>query len=473
MRRIVYLLSFMIVVSILLPQCTFFTKEKKAKYVFYFIGDGMGVNQVNGTEMYLAELDGKVGIKPLNFTQFPVNNFATTYSRYNSVTCSAAAGTALATGQKTKNGTIGMDSLQTTPIYSVATLAKQAGKKVGITTSVSVDHATPAAFYAHQPNRKMYYEIGTDLPKAGFDLYAGAGFLQTKSKTDIASADLFTILHDSNYMVLRGVEEFRNKSGEASKVVLIQAEGYDNESLPYAIDRKEDALTLAQITEHAINYLSKDNDEGFFLMVEGGKIDWACHSNDAATVFHEVIDMAEAIQVALNFYEQHPDETLIVVTADHETGGIALGTGTYALNLKALQNQKVSVDKLTGKIKALRKKQENKVSWEDVQSLLADNLGFWKNVALSDKQIEKLKEKYEESFNGQDVEMKKSLYAEAEPVAEEAIEILDRIAMIGWASGGHSAGVVPVYAIGAGSRLFNGKLDNTDIPKKIAEAAGY
>ena len=113
MKQITYFLSLAIIAVMLLPQCQQAPKEKKAKYVFYFIGDGMGVNQVNGTEMYLAETRGRIGIEPLNFTQFPVTNFATTYSRYNSVTCSAAAGTALATGTKTKNGTIGMDAQST------------------------------------------------------------------------------------------------------------------------------------------------------------------------------------------------------------------------------------------------------------------------------------------------------------------------------------------------------------------------
>ena len=472
MKQVFFALSLLLVSIFILPQCSDAPKEKKAKYVFYFIGDGMGVNQVNGTEMYLAELDGKIGVKPLNFTQFPVVNFATTYSRYNSVTCSAAAGTALATGEKTKNGTIGMDSLRQSPLYSVAVKAKNAGKKVGITTSVSVDHATPAAFYAHQPDRNMYYEIATDLAKAGFDLHAGSGFLQPKSKTDSTATEIYTILQDSGYVVIKGVKEFQKKAANNNKVVFIQEKGQDD-CLPYAIDRQEGDLTLAQITENAVNFLSKDNDKGFFLMVEGGKIDWACHSNDAATVFHEVIDMSEAIQVALNFYQQHPDETLIVITADHETGGIALGTGKYALNLQALQNQKVSKENLTAQLQELRKEKNNKVAWEDVRTLLAENLGFWTNVPLNEKQENKLKEVYNQTFKQGNVKMEENLYSQNELMAEEAVKILDAIAMVGWTSGGHSAGVVPVYAIGAGSQLFSGKLDNIDIPKKIAEAAGY
>ncbi len=473
MKRTLSFMIFIAVAVMLLPQCQQSSQEKKAKYVFYFIGDGMGVNQVNGTEMYLAEKEGRIGVKALNFTQFPIVNFATTYSKYNSVTCSAAAGTALATGTKTKNGTIGMDSLHEAPLYSVAVKAKEAGKRVGITTSVSVDHATPAAFYAHQPSRSMYYEIGTDLPKTGFDFYAGAGFLQPKSKKDFAAPELYGFIEGAGYKIIRGNEAFEREYVDAVKAVLIQEEGAESGCLPYAIDRKAGDLTLAQITENAIRFLMKEPNEGFFLMVEGGKIDWACHGNDAATAFEEVVDMAEAVQKALDFYHQHPDETLIVITADHETGGIALGTGKYALNLQALQYQKLSQEQLTNEIQALRAEKKNKVSWEDVRHLLSEKLGFWKEIKLSEKQEARLKDIYTKSFGKGVAKMEKDLYAENEQLAAEAIRILDAIALVGWTSGGHSAGVVPVFAIGAGSRLFSGKLDNTDIPRKIAEAAGY
>ncbi|MCC8173883.1 MAG: alkaline phosphatase [Odoribacter sp.] len=453
-------------------QCDSNGKTKKAKYVFYFIGDGMGVNQVNGTEMFLAELEGRIGIKHLNFTQFPVSNFSTTFSEKNGVTCSAAAGTALATGTKTLNGRIGMDANGKQPLYSVAVQAQKAGKKVGITTSVSVDHATPAVFYAHQPARSMYYEIGTDLPKTGFDFYAGSGFLQLKSKTDSTAPNLLDIYNETGYIMAKGIEEFENLYGDTDKMILVQ-KNITSDALPYAIDRKEGDMTLAQITESAIKFLTKNNDEGFFLMVEGGKIDWSCHSNDAATTFREIIDFEEAIQKALDFYQQHPDETLIVITADHETGGMALGTGKYELNLQALQYQKVSKDKLTQRVKNLRKDKDNKVAWEDIKTLLTENLGFWKEVEVSEEQEKRLKRVYENSFNTDKVKMEENLYSSNEPIASAAIKLLNDMAYVGWTSGGHSAGVVPVYAIGAGSEFFNGKLDNIDIPKKIAEAGNY
>ena len=450
------------------------TAHGQAKYVFYFIGDGMGVNQVNGTEMYQAEFQkGIIGVEPLLFTQFPVGTMATTFSATNSVTDSAAAGTALATGEKTYNHAISVD-VDKNPLQTVAEKAKKAGKKVGVTTSVSVDHATPASFYAHQPDRDMYYEIALDLPKANFDFYAGGGFLKPNTTFDKKEApSIFPIFEQAGYTVARGYQDYKDKAAKADKMILIQREGANPSCLPYALDRKEGDLTLAQITESAIDFLTKGKDKGFFLMVEGGKIDWACHANDAATVFNEVKDMDDAIKVAYEFYKKHPKETLIVVTADHETGGLVLGTGRYALNLKALQYQKNSTDVLSQRISDLRKAKGNKVTWEDMKTLLAEEMGFWKQLPLSWSQERKLRDEFEKSFVKNKVVFAESMYSKSEPMAACAKEVMNEMAMVGWVSGGHSAGFVPVFAVGAGSHLFGGKIDNTEIPKRIAKAAGY
>ena len=450
------------------------TAHGQAKYVFYFIGDGLGVNQVNGTEMYQAEFQkGIIGVEPLLFTQFPVGTMATTFSATNSVTDSAAAGTALATGEKTYNHAISVD-VDKNPLQTVAEKAKKAGKKVGVTTSVSVDHATPASFYAHQPDRDMYYEIALDLPKANFDFYAGGGFLKPNTTFDKKEApSIFPIFEQAGYTVARGYQDYKDKAAKADKMILIQREGANPSCLPYALDRKEGDLTLAQITESAIDFLTKGKDKGFFLMVEGGKIDWACHANDAATVFNEVKDMDDAIKVAYEFYKKHPKETLIVVTADHETGGLVLGTGRYALNLKALQYQKNSTDVLSQRISDLRKAKGNKVTWEDMKALLAEEMGFWKQLPLSWSQERKLRDEFEKSFVKNKVVFAESMYSKSEPMAACAKEVMNEMAMVGWVSGGHSAGFVPVFAVGAGSHLFGGKIDNTEIPKRIAKAAGY
>ena len=445
----------------------------QAKYVFYFIGDGMGVNQVNGAEMYLAEQEGRIGVKPLLFTTFPAGTMATTFSATNSVTDSSAAGTALATGEKTYNGAVSMDDDKNV-LSTVAERAKKAGRKVGIATSVSVDHATPAAFYAHQPNRSRYYEIALDLPKAGFDFYAGNGFLKPTTTADKKEApNVFPIIEEAGYTIARGLDEYKEKASDAKKMILIQKEGAEPSCLPYAIDHEEGDLTLPEITESAVTFLSKGNKKGFFLMVEGGKIDWACHSNDPVTVFEEVIDLDNAVRVAYEFYKKHPKETLIVVTADHETGGMGLGIGKYELHLKSLLNQKQSQDLLSKAITDLRKDKAGKASWNEIKDLLTEKMGFWKELPLTWEQEKMLRDEYEQSFVKNKVVFEESLYARTEPLAAAARKVMSQIAMVGWTSSSHTAGYVPVFAIGAGADLFTGKMDNTEIPKRIAKAAGY
>jgi alkaline phosphatase len=474
MKKLTSILLFLLLAAVNL-------QAQQAKYVFYFIGDCMGTNQVLGTEMYLSELKGEIGVTPLLFAQFPNSAIATTFSAFNGVTDSAAGGTALATGNKTKNGAIGVTKDLSTEANSVASWAKDNGYRVGVSSSVTIDHATPASFYAHEGDRGSSYNIGLDLIKANFDFYAGSDFddptNRKESRKDGKSYEsLYDLTQKAGYTLARGYKDYQKKAKKAEKMILFQKEEAsqkDRSAIPYAIDRKKGDMTLAEITRAGINFLSKEDSKGFFLMVEGGKIDWACHANDAATTFHEVIDFNEAIKVAYEFYEQHPDETLIVVTADHETGGMILGNGAYALNLQALKGQKVSEGEFTSVLNDMRRKYKNQVSWEVIQAVLKDYFGFWDTVKLNKRHEDQLKAIYEKSFSNQPVDLEKNLYQQNEPLAGAAKRILNQIAMVSWASGSHSAGYVPVFAIGAGAEAFNGQIDNTEIPIKIAEAAGF
>ncbi len=314
------------------------------KYVFYMIGDGMGANQVLAAEMYQAELQGCIGRVPLRMTTFPFFGMATSFSSSSGVTDSAAAGTALATGHKTNNGCLGVDK-DSVPVISIAEEWHNEGWPVGIMTSVAIDHATPGAFYAHVDKRSKYYKIGTQLAATNYEFFGGAGFHQPNKKKDPTAPNLYDLCEQNGYTFAHGYEDAKTKLN-AEKLILVQAQdGIDksqpSESLPYAIDRKDGDLTLPQIVETAIAYLAPKGK--FFMMIEGGKIDYAGHADDAATNIQEVLDFDAAIELAYQFYLAHPDETLIVVTADHETGGMALGTeGKYFLNLKALQEQKNS-----------------------------------------------------------------------------------------------------------------------------------
>ena len=449
--------------------------QQTPKYVFYFIGDGMGVNQVNGTETYMAAVEGRIGIKPLTFADFPYTALATSYSASNGVTDSAAGGTALATGEKTYNGCLGLLPDSITPVTSVAVWAQNAGAAVGVTTSVSVDHATPASFYAHQNDRGKYYEVGKDLIASKFDFFAGSDFLKP-TKKDSNEPSLYEQCEKAGYTIARGYKDYQKKCKKADRMIMFQTEAaskIDRTSIPYAIDRKNGDMTLQEITRAAINFLYKKNPDKFFLMVEGGKIDWACHANDAATVFEEIKDMDDAVRVAYEFYCQHPDETLIVITADHETGGIGLGNGDYTQRSELLSYQRRSAPEFSAHIKSLRAKLgDDKFTYDVVRKALTEYFGFWKAVKLSEYQEDQLLRAYDNMMAGKDKNAK-SMYADESGFGNLAKSILNRNAKLGWTSGAHTNGYVPVFAIGAGAEIFHGRINNTDIPKMISKVAGY
>ena len=462
-------------IALLLMLAITAAAQGKAKYVFYFIGDGMGVNQVNAAETYLAAIEGRIGIKEMCFPSFPYVALVNTQSAVNGVTDSAAGGTALATGHKTKNGALGVMKDLTTPVTSIADWAREAGAAVGITTSVSVDHATPAAFYAHVGSRGEAYSIGRQLVESDNDFYAGSDFLNPDNP-DQSGKDLYSQAKDRGFTIARGYKDYRKKAGNADRMILLQSEEAskkDRHSIPYAIDRGKNDLSLSDITRAAINFLTRKQSEknGFFLMVEGGKIDWACHANDLAFI-PEVIDMDNAVKVAYEFYQQHPDETLIVVTADHETGGLVLGRNKYQLHLDVAGYQRVSTDKLGKDLHLMHEKYGDKYSWDVVENYLADNFGFWNQVKLSDAQTERLKNAFEKIRNGKG-ETTKTLYQMDDELAVTVKDIQQECALVSWAVTGHSNGYVPCFAIGAGAEMFQGRIDNTEICKRIAKSAGW
>ncbi|MDR2384814.1 MAG: alkaline phosphatase [Tannerella sp.] len=460
--------------KIILLLCIFVFAQlaaSQAKYIFYFIGDGMGVNYIDATEAYLSSINKERGTGQLLMTTFPVATFITTYSADNDVTDSAAAGTALATGKKSNNGFIGLlpDSSK---IISLAEKAKKAGKKVGIASTVPVNHATPASFYAHQPKRSMYYEISQDLITSNFDFFGGAGFYNRNNFYDKTEApDIYPLIEQAGYYIAKGIDDFKANSKKADKIVLLQKNWEKPEGIPYAIDRKTGDLSLKEITEAAIEVLTRKNNKGFFLMLEGGRIDWAGHGNDGATMVHEVIDMDEAIKVAYDFYKKHPKETLIVITADHETGGLTVGRGS--LNLNVLQYQKKSADGLSEQLNELVKNNNGYLSWDDIKNLLTETMGFWDEISISQGNEKKLRDAYEATIAKQKDLKDTNLYAEYALLAATAKEVMNDIARLGWATKSHSANYVPIFAIGAGQEHFTRKMDNTDIPKKIMQIARY
>ena len=450
--------------------------QGKAKYVFYFIGDGMGVNQVNAAETYLGALQGRIGIQPLCFPSFPYSAFVNTQSATNGVTDSAAGGTALACGQKTKNGTLGMLKDLTTSVSSIADWARNSGAAVGITTSVAIDHATPAAFYAHVKERHEQYTIGKQLVESANDFYAGSDFTIPTDPEYPNGPTLYEEANAKGFTISRGYADYQKRAANAKKMILLQSEEAskaDRYSIPYALDRKDGDLTLTDITRAGIDFLMKKQGEknGFFMMIEGGKIDWACHANDLAFI-PELIDMDNAVKVAYDFYKQHPDETLIIVTADHETGGIVLSRGLYEINLAAVGNQRITIEKLGKELHKMHDVKGDKLVWDDVKTFLAENFGFWDKISLTDEQTQRLVSSFKKIMDGTSKDQR-TLYQNDDELAVTVRSIMSECAQVGWHVTSHSNGYVPCFAIGVGAEQIHGRIDNTEIPKIVAKAAGW
>jgi len=468
-------------------------KGKSPKYIFYFIGDGMGLSQTNAAEAYLAAINNKDGIQKLEMNKFPHHGFYTTYATDRFITGSAAAGTALATGHKTSINTIGMDASKQKSVQSIAEKARDLGYKIGIVTSVSIDHATPASFYAHQPSRSMYYNISLDLSKSNFNYFAGGGIKHPEGdgkidKTNIMAnfgqgsdkkienkqTNSIELAKKRGYRLLNTKAEFQSLKKGDDKIIAIAPRLVGGKSLPYAIDQTKEDITLSEFTKKGIELL--DNKKGFFMMIEGGKIDWTCHANDAATAIKEVINFDSAVKVALDFYKKHPKETLIVVGGDHETGGMALGfSGShYHSAFKIIQYQNISNDGFTELVKNYKKNNVGNYKLEDGMALVENHFGLGdkeKGLELSNFEKDQLKNAFEQSMINKK-ELKKDdqfllLYGNYNPLTTTACHILSQKAGIGWTSFSHTATPIPVRAIGIGSELFSGYYDNTDMAKNI------
>ncbi len=455
---------------------TFFSYAE-VKYIFYFIGDGMGTNQVLGSEMYRSAVQGSpLGRVQTLMTTFPYSGHASTFSKSNGITDSAAAGTCLATGSKTTNGTLGLDE-NGNRLTTIAEELKEQGWGIGIMTTVAIDHATPAAFYAHVQKRNEYYKIGKQLCSSGFDFFGGAGFHHPQGKHDDKPENLYRMAEKAGYTIVHGYEEAQtivesqNGTEPVERLILVQKDddqgAKHGDNLPYAIDRKEGDLTLAQIVGTAIPFL-ESRYERFFMMVEGGMIDYACHADDAATAFGETWDMDEAMRIAYAFYLAHPEETLIVVTADHETGGLALGNSDYTLHLEQLQHQKCSAWVLSDQFSQLFKGNK-KPSWEDVKEIYRRQLGFWESVEISADEEKTLKGLYKAACKHKTKDTK-TMYKTINKLGDEGIALLNKKAHIGWTTRAHSAHAVPIFAVGAGAERFSGWHDNTEIAPLILKA---
>jgi len=458
------------------PAATALHQGQPAKYVFFFIGDGLGIPQKAAAQAYTG--------KQLVMDGFPAQGITTTHAADRYITGSAASATALASGIKTNINYIGVDP-QFKPVKTVAEMARDKGWKVGIVSSVSIDHATPAAFYAHVKTRKMLHEIDHSLAKSGFDFFGGGGIMDPEGKKSKEPlGDVRVAIKQAGYRVLTQKDEFTALKPGGGKVFAYNEWLQNDGALPYALDSRKEDISLAEFTAKAIELLG--NDRGFFLMVEGGKIDWACHANDATASIHDTLAFDAAVTEAVEFYQKHPQETLILVTGDHECGGLTLGhAGTqYQSYYDILGKQNISFRKFTDEVfKEFKEKNGGKADFAQVKPLITDHFGLkfegdpkQDQMVLLPFQAAILEKAFSDIMAGKteksDNPETALLYGGYEPLAVAITHLLNNKAGLGWTSYSHTGVPVATSALGVGAVTFNGYYDNTDVAKKVMAVMG-
>lgn len=465
MQKMVIRLVLSAIISVVFTAGAF---AQAPKYVFYFIGDGLGSSQRQVAEYYMQEVTGDKGYR-LFMNSMPAVGINTTYSADTLVTDSAAAGTALATGYKTNNGMISVLP-DGTSVKSLMELAEEQGWVTGIVTSTRLTHATPAVFASHNKSRDNENEIAAEMSESGVEYIAGGGYrhfvgkdgsLKSKRKDN---RDLVKELEAKGYRTFVGEKNqpsfFRSYTPDGAEKIFA---AFSYSHTPYEVDRLYGMMSatpsLAEMTEKGIDVLTK-HEKPFFMMVEGGRIDHACHANDVLGSILDTVVFDQAIGEAIEFYVKHPDETLIVVVGDHETGGLGLGFSTnYFLRIDQLRTVRRSIDDTLAKAY-----DGDKASFEQFVK---------KYYGLADM-TETEKNKLYAAMDAQDKGAKdSSAYGSYTPTQIAVAHILSERANVQWTTFAHTGTQIPMSAVGVGADKFVGFKDNTEIAVTLAELLNF
>ncbi|MDH5610690.1 MAG: alkaline phosphatase [Cyclobacteriaceae bacterium] len=284
----------------------------RPKNIVLLIGDGMGLSQVSSAFYYKST--------PSSFARFTNIGLIRTSAADAKITDSAAGATAFASGVKTYNAAIGM-SVDSTAVPTIVEIVSEKNWKTGLIATSSITHATPASFFAHVTHRNYAEEIAAFMPASGVDFFAGGGLNYFSARQD--SVDLTARLQENGFVVNTNALSTETPDPLQKYAYLLAPDG-----MPKMNDGRGDFLPNA--TRLALDYLSASPD-GFFLMVEGSQIDWGGHANDESYLVSELIDFDATIGAVLDFAEQN-GETLVIVTADHETGGYTLAADSLDYN---------------------------------------------------------------------------------------------------------------------------------------------
>jgi alkaline phosphatase len=457
------IITCLVVCSLFFSAFSLAARQTSPKYIFMFIGDGMGIAQRQVAELqlnssrYQPPRDQKI---KLTMNSLKYSGVTTTYDSTSVVPDSASTATALSSGYKTLSGVIGMREDKKTVTPNISEALKKKGYAIGIISSVKIVHATPAAFYSHIDNRNKYDDIAVQMINSKFDLFVGGGgdkHFNGKKRKD--HRDIYQEAAAKGFYVARTSQGFMDAKPGEKVLANLPGDVYDS-ALPYAIDRQKDDLSMSQIVRKSISLLAP-NKKGFFMMVEGGKIDWACHANDTGAAIGNMIDFDKAIKVAVEFKKKNPN-TLIIVTGDHECGGLGLSMGKeYRVNPELFLDQKISFEIADQKIANILKTEEEpalKIFQVAEEFGLTNLTAEEKGEIIKSIQVQK---------DGLTKIQSNKLYGGYKPISMTFRRLLNIRANLFWTSYAHTGIPVMTTAEGVGAQQFVGYTDNTDICKAL------
>lgn len=435
---------------------------QRAHGIILLIGDGMGINQLRAAGLYAEDVLGRT----LAIDSIRTLGITTTYSANSKVTDSAAASSALYSGYKFNNGVINIlpDGRK---VFTIAQAAKKAGLSVGIVSTTRLTDATPAALYSHSRTRKAENSIAEQLPKLAPDVALAGGLRHfipqdrkgSKRKDD---TNLIESMKSKGYAYVTNIEELKAIDPATSDKLFGL---FAMSNMAYELDRQNvpslaSQPSLEDMTKVTLAILEK-NPKGFFAMIEGGRIDHACHAHDIKASIYDTLAFDDAVRVALEYREKYPD-VLVLVTADHETGGLGLGIGTtYALSLTELKPIKYSLQYLNHLIQRDRGDPAGLAAAaglalnDDEKTLLARHAPDTKASSLAELKEYPNIDKYVFSW-----------------VHYALGNIQSDRAKLGWTSFAHTAQPVITYAVGPGQEEFSGFFDNTMFAPKMGKLLG-
>ncbi|MEI5638035.1 MULTISPECIES: alkaline phosphatase [unclassified Pseudoalteromonas] len=402
------------------------------KNIIYMIGDGMGPAYTTAYRYFKDDANTKV-VEPTIFDSMLVGMAHTYPDDDTIVTDSAAGATALSTGTKSYNGAIAVDTHKA-HLETMLEMAKKQGKTTALVATSQINHATPASFAAHNESRRNYNEIADDYmdlkinDKPAVDLMLGGG----TSYFIREDRNLVAEFKQAGYQYIDSLEALDSISS-------LPALGlFAEKGLPHALD--EAPMRLTAMTKQALKLVDNSSDAGFFMMIEGSQIDWCGHANDIACAMAEMDDFAESIKLAKAYVDNNPD-TVLVITADHSTGGLTLGAhGQYRW-------ERDVVAKVTGSARVIAEKLSQA---KDVKAVWQATTGL-------------------EYDSATELKLKAALKNNHKAVEKVVKEAIDLASFTGWTTGGHTAIDVPVYAYGKGYEAFIGSHNNTAIADKLIE----